>query len=50
MVLGGTALQSVAAADLTALSHPCSYDFDGPDDPQPARLSDTAAKDTKTRE
>jgi hypothetical protein len=49
-VPGGTALQSGAPADLTALSHPCRYDFEGPGDPQPVRLNAKAAKSSNTRE
>lgn len=42
----GTTLQSVTPPDLTALSHPCSYDFEGPDEPQPVRLSDNPTRAT----
>ena len=50
MVPGGTALQSAAPAAVTARGrHPCSYDFEGPDDPQPVRPNDKPAKDTNTR-
>lgn len=46
MVPGGTVLQSVAPADFTARSHPCSYDFEGPDDPHPVKLNDDPTKTT----
>ena len=48
-VPGGTALQSATSADLTALSHPCSYDVEGPDDPQPVNPSNNPTEAAATK-
>ena len=44
----GTVLQS-DPGEVTALSQPCRYGFEGLDDPQPVRLKDSPTLTTNTK-